>query len=167
VAGDAVKGIARGGRKAAAAAAGDDLVKEAADSLLKRTEGTRGVLPTSTIDPKASAVPELGVTPRLNRAGTAYPNIVDPRTGRPIAFPEGDLVRVPKAERVPWGLKERGDFIAEWYRRGYPTPPGGWARYDIHHVRPREFGGQNHFENLVPVERTLDHQQFNRFWEKF
>jgi hypothetical protein len=74
---------------------------------------------------------------------------------------------VLKADRVPWGLKERGEFIAEWYRRGYPTPAGGWARYDIHHIRPREFGGRNVFENLVPIERTVDHQQLNRFWEKF
>jgi hypothetical protein len=70
VAGDAVKGIARGGRKAATEAAGDDLVKEAADSLLKRTEGTRGVLPTSRID--------LGSRGRFVRASEA----MSPRAAR-------------------------------------------------------------------------------------
>lgn len=101
---------------------------------------------------------------RMNRSGVSYPSVIDPRTGQPIQFPEGDLVRVPKSARVEWGLKERGEFIAEWYRQGYPTPSGGWSDYDIHHIRPREFGGTNDFWNLVPVKRTVHQQQLNPFW---
>jgi filamentous hemagglutinin len=61
-------------------------------------------------------------------------------------------------------LKDRGEFIAEWYRQGYTDPPGGWARYDIHHIKPREFGGGNEFWNLSPVDRTPTHGYFNEFW---
>jgi filamentous hemagglutinin len=42
-----------------------------------------------------------------------------------------------------------------------------WEYYDIHHIKPREFGGTNAFENLTPVERTVEHQKLNRFWEKY
>ena len=58
-------------------------------------------------------------------------------------------------------------FIAEWSRRGYATPRGGWARYDIHHIQPLEFGGTNDFWNLVPVERGTHSRLFNDFWRLF
>jgi filamentous hemagglutinin len=100
----------------------------------------------------------------VNRAGKPYPSVIDPRTNDPIPFPSGDLVKVPKSDRVPWGRKERGEYIAEWYRRSYDTPPGGWNLYDIHHIKPREYGGTNDFENLVPVLRQVHIDEFNSFW---
>ena len=84
-----------------------------------------------------------------------------------IPQPAGGLQRVPVRERVPWGVQERGAFIREWYERGLPTPEGGWARYDIHHIQPREFGGTNAFENLVPVERSVHQTQFNTWWRDY
>jgi RHS repeat-associated protein len=104
---------------------------------------------------------------RVNKAGVDYPVVKDVITGKEIEFPEGPLARVPRADRAVWNLKERGRFIAEWHRRGNKTPSGGWEYYDIHHVKPLEFGGTNAFENLAPVERTVEHQRFNRFWEKY
>ena len=95
-----------------------------------------------------------------------YPQIIDPRTGKNIRFPSDIGGRVPLAERVPWGATERSAFIAEWARRGYPEPRGGWKNFDIHHIKPREFGGTNAFENLVPVESRL-HEQFNAFWRGY
>lgn len=106
-------------------------------------------------------------TTRLNRAGQAYPEIPDPRTGRVIPQPGSGLQKVPIGQRVPWGSQERGAFIKEWYDRGYSTPQGGWSDYDIHHIVPREYGGTNAFDNLVPVLRT-DHQQlFNPWWRNY
>lgn len=99
-----------------------------------------------------------------NKNGDAYPEIIDPRTGKNIEFPEGPLDRVPKDQRVEWNNDRRGDYIKEWYERGYETPEGGWEKYDVHHIRPREFGGNNSFDNLVPVERRLHQTKFNPFW---
>lgn len=83
------------------------------------------------------------------------------------ASPQKPLTRVLREQRVPWGPKERAAFIAEWIRRTYPVPAGGWNNYDIHHIRPREFGGTNNFDNLVPVERQTDHRLFNEFWREY
>jgi hypothetical protein len=47
------------------------------------------------------------------------------------------------------------------------TPPGGWAAYDIHHIRPREYGGTNAFDNLVPVLRDVHQNQFNPWWRNY
>ncbi|MCF8609008.1 hypothetical protein L5G28_02350 [Gordonia sp. HY285] len=101
------------------------------------------------------SVPRTAVPPDLkapgdsvsNRAGEPYPNILDPRTAAPIHYPGDGLTKVPKSARVQWGANERGQYIAEWYDRGYETPEGGWKDYDIHHIQPREYGGGNDFEN--------------------
>jgi len=108
-----------------------------------------------------------GISPIVNRAGMPYPSVIDPRTGQPIPFPSGNFTRVPLANRIPWGNIERAMFIAEWHQRGFSSPQGGWSKYDIHHIRPREFGGTNDFWNLVPVERTLHQTEFNRFWRDY
>jgi hypothetical protein len=103
----------------------------------------------------------------LNRAGQPYPQVQNPGTGGMIPQPEGGLTKVPVADRVPWGPQERGAFIKEWYDNGFQTPEGGWSNYDIHHITPREFGGANAFENLVPVDRTVHQLVFNKWWRGY
>lgn len=71
------------------------------------------------------------------------------------------LTKTPKEQRVAWGRQERGQYITEWIARAYPVPEGGWASYDIH---PRELGGNNNFDNLVPVLREVHQSEFNEFW---
>jgi len=103
----------------------------------------------------------------LNKVGREYPSVLDPRTGAPIPYPGGGLSKVPVSEQVAWGAKERGAYIKEWYDRGYATPEGGWSGYDVHHIRPREYGGTNDFGNLVPVPRTVHQQEFNTWWQNY
>jgi RHS repeat-associated protein len=96
-----------------------------------------------------------------------YSEVLDPRTSRKIPFPTGNLQHVPIDKRIAWGANERYEFIREWHRRGYPTPRGGWDKYDVHHIHPRELGGGNDFWNLVPVERGTHQKMFNEFWRTF
>jgi len=101
----------------------------------------------------------------VNSRGEPYPVVNDPRTGRPIPPPPKGLAKVPEDQRVSWdGSSDRDRFIREWHERGFSEPEGGWSKYDIHHSIPREYGGTNDFDNLVPVLRG-DHQDlFNRWW---
>jgi hypothetical protein len=103
----------------------------------------------------------------VNRAGTCYPRVIDPRTGAPMPAPAPGLTKVPVAERVAWGKTERGAFIKQWYDEGFETPAGGWADYDIHHIIPHEYGGTNAFDNLVPVLRTTHQQEVNTWWRNY
>jgi RHS repeat-associated protein len=116
------------------------------------------------IGPGAMSIEERAV---LNAADRPYPRITDLRTGGPIPFPSTSLAKVPKGDRVPWGAGERWAYIKEWHERGYPTPPGGWGGYDIHHIVPREFGGANAFDNLVPVQRDLHQSEFTAWWRNY
>lgn len=103
-----------------------------------------------------------------NSRGAKYPQVTDPRTGKPIHNPGSGLQKVPLDKRVGWdSSKDRYGFIKEWHDRGFPEPKGGWGKYDIHHIKPREYGGDNSFDNLVPVERTVHQQQFNPWWQGY
>jgi hypothetical protein len=145
-----VGGIAKGLSKA------DNL-----DDIVRAAKGTPGPTPMRKI-PDGKLVAQTQSKLRL------YPKVVDPRTGRNINFPSSVIGPVEKSLRVDWDSKtDRAAFIAEWYRRGFVTPKGGWERYDIHHIHPREFGGTNDFWNLVPVERGTHQELFNEFWQDF
>jgi hypothetical protein len=101
----------------------------------------------------------------INYANTPYPKYIDPRTGTEVPFPKGNLQWIDKPFRVRWTGTERRMFIREWEQQGFSVPPGGWSRYDIHHIHPKEFGGTNDFWNLVPVERGFHQQHFNPWWD--
>jgi RHS repeat-associated protein len=115
----------------------------------------------------AEKVPANSTVGRILGKLDQYPQIIDPRTGNHIPFPSDLGEIVPKAKRVFWGTKERGEFIAEWYRRGFEAPRGGWNNYDIHHIKPQEFGGGNDYWNFVPVERQTHRDVFYNFWQAF
>ncbi|APM37844.1 hypothetical protein [Clostridium kluyveri] len=120
--------------------------------------------------------------PITNSKGITYPEVTDLKTGEPMEFPDGDLTRAPKNERVDWYKNQseanlyrendtdilcKKDFIDEWYNRGYSDPPLNWKEYDIHHITPREFGGDASFENLTPVERGVHQSQVTPWWNAY
>lgn len=96
-----------------------------------------------------------------------YPHAYHPGTGDEMPFPPGDLNRISKDERFEWTNMDRYYYIKQWHDMGYETPPGGWNLYDIHHIKPREFGGDNSFENLIPVPRSLHNQSITPWWRNF
>ena len=102
-----------------------------------------------------------------NKKGVKYPQIVDPRTGKPIHYPGDNLKVIPKENRVEWNSSGRQSYIREWHDRGFPRPEGGWGEYDIHHIQPRQYGGTNSFDNLVPVRRKLHQEEFNTWWDAY
>ena len=121
-----------------------------------------------------------------NSKGQEYPDIEDLKTGESMAFPQGDLSVVPKENRAPWfrsksqaqdfrnnnpayndAIISKGEFIDEWYKRGYTTPNGGWDLYDIHHIQPSKYGGSSTFDNLTPVLRTILQTIITPWWNSY
>jgi len=108
-----------------------------------------------------------GTLPITNKNGMPYPQIKNLRTGQFIPEPPRNLAKVPTGQRVSWNGQDRYNFIKEWHDRGYSTPEGGWEQYDIHHIIPREYGGTNVFDNLVPVLREIHQQELNTWWRGY
>ncbi len=103
----------------------------------------------------------------INSRRVPYPTINDPRTNKPIFFPR-DPQKVDESLRVQWdSTSDRAKFIRQWHEMGYSEPAGGWELYDIHHIRPREYGGGNDFWNLVPVLRPIHQDVLNSWWKAY
>jgi hypothetical protein len=73
----------------------------------------------------------------------------------------------PPGPRAQWGKPQREAYIAEWGQRGYPEPAQGWRAYDLALNRPREFGGTNVFDNVVPIIRRQHWAELNSWWKAF
>ena len=98
----------------------------------------------------------------VNQRGDPYPQVIDPRTGEPIPYPQDAEWTLPEDRTLRDG-DYRQNYIDEWRERGYPEPEGGWSEYVIHHIDPLAYGGDNSFENGAPVTKD-DHELFNDFW---
>ena len=59
------------------------------------------------------------------------------------------------------------DFINEWYKRGLEMPEEWWELYQIHHIKPCEYGEENTFENLTLVLTTEHQKKLNPWWREY
>lgn len=75
--------------------------------------------------PEPVVVPDSALVARIQAKLALYPSVIDPRTGRQMAFPSDIQGRVPRDKRYTWTNFDRRDFIKEWYDRGYENPLGG------------------------------------------
>jgi len=99
-----------------------------------------------------------------NKKASPYPSIQDYHSGIIMTEPSSTTwVPVPEDQRVPWDNKIRGQYITE-YINTYGDPGWNWADYDIHHIKPREYGGNNTFSNLMPLIRSTHQQIVNPWW---
>jgi len=80
---------------------------------------------------------------------------------------------VPKANRVKWTTTTRTKYRQWWeglYNGGQLFP---WTGIDIHHIIPKEYGGNNTYnmgnrldDNLIPLSKPV-HQKFSYFFENY
>lgn len=101
----------------------------------------------------------------LNRKATIYPFASDPYSGKVMTEPRADWAYTGS---IDWTNKDRGDFIAEYSRR-YPNNRWNWdgAFTEIHHIRPRQYGGTNDFDNLIPLEKWFHQGPVERWWDYY
>lgn len=104
---------------------------------------------------------------RCHFASKSYTRPENPSEQRQSVDKEDEVVRVPESQRAEWTNNSRGAFIREWHDRGYKTPALPWEAYDIHHIKPLEFGGTNNFDNLTPVIRQVHQQKFTPWWNSY
>lgn len=98
-----------------------------------------------------------------NRRATVYPYHYDPYANRVMAEP--DRTDWPRTgSSVTWGKAERGAYIKK-YSELYPNNGWNWSGEvtNIHHVKPRDFGGTNAFDNLIPISARV-HQTIVSPW---
>ncbi len=96
----------------------------------------------------------------------------DPYSDKNMFTPETTLMQqVPADQRVPWDNILRGEYIAKYIETyGDPkkqNPNFNWSDYDIHHIIPKEYGGTNDFNNLIPLKREFHQQNVTPWWTNY
>ncbi|MCY9681829.1 HNH endonuclease [Paenibacillus apiarius] len=99
-----------------------------------------------------------------NKRADVYPFYVDPVSG--IVMKEPDRTDWAKTSSTPWTTGDRGEYIKK-YSELYPRNGKNWPEYDIHHIRPRERGGTNAFDNLIPLLRTFHNGTVTPWWSGY
>lgn len=124
--------------------------------------------PCQFYDPAQIRVPELCV----QESGGSSPGdpilYEDPYSGKVMFMPDTTLLSKTNNPVPPLTKEDRGEYIAEYIRRyGDPkkkNPKFNWANYDIHHIIPREYGGNHHFSNLIPLKREFHQKNVSPWW---
>jgi len=82
-----------------------------------------------------------------------------------VPFPDGLYIpnnsRTLRSEFTDAYKKE---FKTWWINQGRPWPEGN---VNIHHIKPLSKGGDNSFDNLVPLIQPEQHQPFTNWWRSY
>ncbi|WP_426334696.1 HNH endonuclease signature motif containing protein [Paenibacillus silvae] len=85
-----------------------------------------------------------------NKHATVYPFHYDPYSNKTMAEPSRtDWARTTS---IPWTSDDRYKYIKE-YSEKFPNNGWNWDGLvtHTHHVRPRNLGGTNAFDNIIPI----------------
>jgi RHS repeat-associated protein len=101
----------------------------------------------------------------VNRSGKPYPKQRVRGYGE-VPFPKGSIEPTnPGPMRAEFTQKMRMEYRDWWHDKygWYPSPD----KYEIHHIKPLSRGGTNDFQNLVPLRKGRQHNQFTNWWREY
>ncbi|WP_429843392.1 HNH endonuclease signature motif containing protein [Brevibacillus sp. FIR094] len=103
----------------------------------------------------------------LNKKGIEYPKYRDSHSRIKMFEPdEADLSWVPNNQREPRESGMRGLYI-DWYENKYGTPDFSWDDVDIHHIIPLAYGGDNSYDNLIPLPKDFHRKDVTPWWASY
>lgn len=102
-----------------------------------------------------------------NKKAVRYPQYTDVESGKEMRFPTLGLKVVDKEQRVRWTDTERKAFKTEYEKRYNNGKSMDWTGIEIHHIDPREYGGTNNFNNLIPLPKEFHRKQVNSWWKNY
>ncbi|ASS63843.1 MULTISPECIES: HNH endonuclease signature motif containing protein [Bacillus] len=122
--------------------------------------GWKGSLPDTSTGTLAPAL--------ANKIAWLYPKIINTHNNKTMPLPaKANFPKIPLEDRVKWdSSKDRDNYIKKYIEK-YGNPKWKWSEFDIHHVLPREYGGNNSFNNLYPLTRDIHQQIVNPWWMKY
>ncbi|APM37610.1 HNH endonuclease signature motif containing protein [Clostridium kluyveri] len=100
----------------------------------------------------------------VNGKGNPYPKVEVEGHGE-VPFPEGPYEPNNSSTLRPQFTDSYKKQFKEWWTgQGKPWPEG---EVNIHHIKPLSKGGDNSFENLVPLVQPEEHQPFTNWWRSY
>jgi hypothetical protein len=102
-------------------------------------------------------------TKLFNKSGIPYPKYTDSRSG--ITVPEPSISWA-KTTSGSWTSADRSNYL-KWYERTYCSGKAqNWTGYEVHHMRPRAYGGTNATSNLLPLPTSV-HSKFTGWFSAY
>jgi len=99
-----------------------------------------------------------------NSKGVKYPDVKVEGYGK-VPFPDGPYTPNNSTSlRGKFSPTLKKQFKNWWIEQGRKWPDGN---VNIHHIKPLSKGGDNSFENLVPLLQPSQHQPFTNWWRNF
>ena len=93
-------------------------------------------------------------TKLFNKSGRVYPKYTDPRSGITVPEPSVSWAKT-SPPLVSWSATNRNSYL-QWYERTYCRGIAqNWSGYEVHHIRPRAYGGTNVNSNLIPLPTNI------------
>lgn len=98
-----------------------------------------------------------------NNLNQYFPNYIDPVSAKQAKT--GVRTDWAKTGSRPWN--GRNAYIKNFEAKyGQQSQKSYWDLVQIHHIRPRNFGGDDSFDNLMPVE-TSSHKLLNKWFANY
>lgn len=101
----------------------------------------------------------------FNKKGVEYPKYTDPISNKLMSVPPVGWTKVsnPVAALT---TTERNNF-KKWYETTYNSGKTlDWSNVEVHHVKPRAYGGTHSYGNLMPLEKTF-HSTVTTWWANY
>lgn len=106
-----------------------------------------------------------------NKKGDIYPTFYGPgvrksnNKSKKLKVPKTSLKKISKSERCD-RKQIRAPYI-KWYKNNYKKISSvHWSFYEIHHMQPLEYGGDNGYKNLIPLTEG-QHNRVHRWWDNY
>ncbi len=99
-------------------------------------------------------------TKLFNKSGVIYPTYTNSDCG--VTVPEPSL-NWNKTTSISWTSSDRTKYL-KWFEQTYLNgKTQNWDNWQVHHMRPRTYGGQNNYSNLIPMPETK-HREFTSWF---
>jgi len=99
----------------------------------------------------------------LNKKAVEYPTYTDSNSMKTISEPTTTTLDVVSSPLAGLTTTQRSAYKL-WYEKTYCNGVvQNWSNVEVHHIKPRQFGGTHDYSNLVPLDKTV-HTKFSSWW---
>ncbi|MGK9266459.1 HNH endonuclease [Bacillus inaquosorum] len=102
-----------------------------------------------------------------NKKAAQYPYAKNKHNKEVMAAPANARMPViPEDDRTKRDRNLRKKYIA-WYTKTYGDPKWNWDNYEVHHVIPLKYGGNNDMSILFPLDKTFHQKTVTPWWAAY